>query len=214
MRIALLVTAFVAVLVLGFFLFHEELDRWVASDEGLLWLRDQGAFAGLAGAGLIASDVLLPMPGSGVMAALGVIYGGWVGSLYSLLGSLLGGLVGYGAVRALGRRAAHVLAGERELARLRRFFERRGAWAIVLTRAVPVVPEVLACLAGLAPMPFRRFALALLCGSLPQSFALAYFGAHGADEPATTMAIAVAVPALLFFPAWWATTRGGEEEGA
>ena len=126
MRIAVIVFVLVALSAIGFFLFADTLEQWVASEEGLEWLRRQGPLAGLAGAGLIVSDLLLPMPGTGIMTALGEIYGGFVGGLYAALGSISGGLLAYGLVRLMGRRAANFIAGEESLVRLQGFFDRSG----------------------------------------------------------------------------------------
>jgi uncharacterized membrane protein YdjX (TVP38/TMEM64 family) len=207
MRIAVIVFVMVGLLAINFLVFAATLEQWVASAEGLTWLRRQGPLAGLAGAGLIASDLFLPMPSTGVMAALGEIYGGLVGGLYALLGSLSGGLGAYGLVKLLGERGAQLIAGKKNLTRLSRFFHRSGAWAIATTRVIPVVPEVLCCLAGLAPMPFGRFCIALLCGSLPIAFLFTYFGSMSEEEPVTVILTAIAIPALLFLPAFWFMTR-------
>lgn len=64
------------------------------NDKGLGWLRQQGALAGLMGAGLILSDLFLPMPAPGLMTALGQIYGWFIGGMYAALGSTGVGTLG------------------------------------------------------------------------------------------------------------------------
>lgn len=207
MRIAAIVCVIVGISGVAFFLFADSLEEWVATEEGLHWLEAQGPVAGLAGMGLIASDVLLPMPAAGVMAALGTIYGGFVGGLYALGGSIAAGLIAYGSTRVLGRRAAARIAGEEKLVALEHFFARSGAWAIAMTRILPVVPEILCCLAGLAPMPFGRFFIALCCGSIPISFLFTFYASTSNQEPLLTILIATLTPAVLFLPSWALFTR-------
>ncbi len=207
MRLALIIAVLIGLIVLSLFVFGDTLDQWIASEEGIVWLRSLGPWAGIMGAGLIVSDLVLPVPATGVMAALGQIYGGFTGGLYSALGSITAGMVAYLAARLLGPRGARFLAGEENLIRLRAFFALGGAWAIALTRALPVFPEVLCCLAGLAPMPLGRFAIALVCGSVPLSFIFAYFGTVAGEEPVVNIAIAVALPAVIFPPIWYLVTR-------
>ena len=65
-RLAITIGAFVGVLVAGFLLFADSLEAWLGSENGLDWLREQGALAGIVAILLIASDLLLPIPVSAV----------------------------------------------------------------------------------------------------------------------------------------------------
>ncbi len=126
--------------------------------------------------GLLVSDLVLPVPATGVMAALGVLYGPVRGGLIGAVGSILSGSIAYGLCRLLGRRAAVKLAGEKDLARAEGFFDSAGGWAVALSRWLPVLPEAVACLAGLARMRALSFFIALACGSIPMAFAFAALG--------------------------------------
>lgn len=201
-RIHLFILFIVGLLLFSLFLFGDALDEWILSEQGLDWLRDQGVLAGFVGAGLIVSDLFLPVPSPGLMTALGQIYGWFVGGLYAALGSSCAGLLAYFLVRALGQRAANFIAGSEEIKQLQRFFDRSGVWAIALTRMLPVIPEVLCCLAGLARMPFKRFLIALLSGSIPMAFVFASLGKLGEKDPVTTVLLAIALPFLIFPPIW------------
>ena len=88
------------------------------------------------------------------------------------LGSFLSGTLGYGLCRAVGRPATVRLLGEPELAKGERLFARVGGWLVVLSRWLPIFPEVIACMAGLTRMPARIFFLALACGSAPPLLAI------------------------------------------
>ena len=213
MRITLFIAGLFTILAFGFLLFHSEFDAWLAAEKGLEWLRGQGPLAGLLGAGLIASDLFLPVPASGLTAALGEIYGGFVGGLYASAGSLSGGFLAYGLVRLLGRRAALFIGGK-DLDRLQRFFEKKGAFAIATTRVVPLVPEILCSLAGLAPMPLKRFSIALASGSIPLSFVFSFYGSASESEPLKMLLIATAIPTCVFPFAWWLLLRDSGEKKA
>jgi uncharacterized membrane protein YdjX (TVP38/TMEM64 family) len=81
---------------------------------------------------------------------------------------------------------------------MERVFDRRGAWAIVLTRSLPYsVPEAAIFLAGLAGMPVRKFTAALTAGSVPTAFAFAAIGAGWADKPIVALAVSYVLPILL-----------------
>ncbi len=203
MRLAALVGTFVVL----FLLVGDRFDYLAEGNSAVLALRKYEAWAWLAAVLLICADLVLPVPSPSVIAALGVIYGTFAGGLCGAAALLSAGGLGYGLVRALGPKVAVFLAGERELRRLQAFFERRGAWAIVLTRPLPIVPEVVVCLAGLARMKPTTFFLALALGSFPTGFVYAALGSGWDTQPIFAMAIAYVVPWLLL-PIALFLTRG------
>lgn len=176
-------------------------DRFDAALDGgqaVTWLRGLDHLAAPVGVGLIVADLFLPIPATGVMGALGIIHGVVLGGLLSALGSTLAGLVAYGLARALGERAAVFMVGRKDLDRATAFFERGGGFAIAVSRPLPLLPEVIACLAGLAGMKTKRFVIALSCGSVPTGFVYAAIGAAGFERPVLTLLICVFLPILLW----------------
>src|SRR3954468_1108695 len=51
-------------------------------------LRAAGPLAGAIGVGLLIADVVLPVPSSVIMIAHGALFGVWIGSILSLVGSV------------------------------------------------------------------------------------------------------------------------------
>jgi uncharacterized membrane protein YdjX (TVP38/TMEM64 family) len=177
-------------------------DRFMAIFDGTSarqWILDCGAWGWLAVIGLLISDLFLPLPATGIMSAAGYVYGAWRGGVISVFGSVLSGLLAYGLCRALGRGVATKLAGEEGLAQNEALFHRTGPWLVALSRWLPILPEVIACLAGLARMRFAHFVLALLCGALPMGFTYAAVGALFEAEPGWALALSIALPGLLWF---------------
>ena len=161
-------------------------------------LRQYGCWAWALGIALIWADLVLPIPQTAVIAALGIIYGSLIGGLLGSLGLITGGLLGYGLMLTAARRFAQRLAGPRSLQNMESLFDRSGAWAIILTRSLPYsVPEAMVFLAGLAGMPMRTFTAALTIGSVPTALAFAAIGARWADEPILALAVSYVVPILL-----------------
>jgi len=175
-KLALVILAIVLVLLVPYFVLHEQMDAYFASESYRQWLLSVRPYAWMVGIGLIVGDLFLPIPVPPIMAAMGTLYGTIVGGLIATMGSILAGLCAYGLSRLLGLKAARFLASESELANLQRFFDSWGAAGIIASRALPVVPEVMTILAGLAKMHFGRFMLALSIGSVPVGFALAWVG--------------------------------------
>ena len=106
-----------------------------------------------------------------------------------MAGGTLGGLIAFAIARAVGRDAAHELAGPR-LRSLSERVERRGFLAVLAARLAPGVPATLlnyAC--GLSGVRAGAFAAAICIGSAPRVLAYAAIGASGGEV--------TSLPALL-----------------
>jgi uncharacterized membrane protein YdjX (TVP38/TMEM64 family) len=168
------------------------------ANDAVLTLRTYGSWAWAVGIALIWSDLVLPIPQTAVIAALGIIYGTWLGGLLSTFALITGGLLGYGLMRTSARRLVHRFMRPQSLRKMELLFDRGGAWAIVLTRSLPYsIPEAMGFLAGLAGMPIRKYIAALTLGSVPTAFVFAAIGAGWADQPVLALAMSYVLPILL-----------------
>jgi uncharacterized membrane protein YdjX (TVP38/TMEM64 family) len=188
-----------AVLFLApFLIWGGHFERWFTGDAAVEWVRSWGMWGWLAVMVLLSADLVLPLPATGVMSAAGFLYGTWVGGTVSAVGSFVSGMIAYLLCRAFGHDLAERLAGREDLKKGEVLFERRGAWLVALSRWLPLLPEVIACLAGLTRMPIRKFSVALACGAVPMGFLYAGIGAAGQSNPALAIGLSVIVPALLY----------------
>ncbi|HYE27370.1 MAG TPA: VTT domain-containing protein [Allosphingosinicella sp.] len=188
----------VAAILVPFLVFGAEIEAWV-------WRLFGGAGqAGLVLAmlivALLALDVLLPIPSIPVSVAAVAAFG-WAGGLLIWLGMTIGCGLGYWLGSRAGRPLAIRFLGERELARAHRLAGSLGTATLVLTRAVPVLAEAATLAAGLAAMPFRRFAAATALANA--GIALVFVGAGSAAATSTgaflmLAAAAVALPSLAW----------------
>lgn len=183
---------------LPFFIFGEQIEQSFSGDGVVSWMQSYGAFAWAAAIGLLVADLAIPVPTTAVMAALGMVYGPIYGGLFACLGSVISGLVGYFLCRHLGRPFAIWLSGEKGLAEGERIFENVGGWIVAMSRWLPVISEVIACLAGLSRMRFPVFITALVCGSLPLGFVFATIGHLGGDQPILTLILSALLPFVLW----------------
>lgn len=201
-RLALLLGLVLATVVVPWLIWGDAVDAALDAAGLARLLGESPVGAAIAGLGLILADVLLPVPATPVMSALGLVLGPWVGGLVSAAGSFLAGCLAYGLARVLGRVPAAWVAGD-GMAELEARFSRHGGWWVALSRWAPVLPEAVAALAGVARMPFGRFAAALACGSLPLGLAFAWIGHLGHASPMLALLLSALVPAVL----WWVSTR-------
>lgn len=198
MRLFWIFLGLAVLFLIPFLIWGDALEAMFSEDGAAVWLGRYGLWAWAVGIGLLMADLLLPVPGTVIMSALGFIYGPVVGGLVAATGSFLAGAFGYGLCRLLGRRAALRLLGEKDLARGEQLFSNVGGWLVVLSRWLPLFPEVIACMAGLTRMPAAKFLLALACGSVPLGFAFAAVGHAGLEHPTLAIVLSALLPPLLW----------------
>jgi uncharacterized membrane protein YdjX (TVP38/TMEM64 family) len=168
------------------------------ANDAVLTLRQYESWAWALGIALIWADLVLPVPQTAVIAALGIIYGTLLGGLLGSLGLISGGFLGYVLMRTSARRYVQRFVGPRSLHKMEGVFDRGGAWAIVLTRSLPYsVPEAMVFLAGLAGMPMGKFIATLTIGSVPTAFVFAAIGAGWASQPILALAVSYVLPILV-----------------
>jgi uncharacterized membrane protein YdjX (TVP38/TMEM64 family) len=168
------------------------------ANELVLTLREHERWAWALAIALIWSDLVLPVPQTVVIAALGILYGPLIAALVGSFALVSGGLLGYALMRTSARRFARRFVPPRSLQRMEQMFDRGGAWAIVLTRALPYsLAEAMVLLAGLAGMPPRKFVAALISGSVPAAAVFAAIGAGWAGQPALALAVSYVLPIVM-----------------
>jgi uncharacterized membrane protein YdjX (TVP38/TMEM64 family) len=195
-RLVVLIVFIASLLLVPYFIWHEPMDAYFASAEYQQWLASIKPYAWMIGLALLAGDAFLPVPAPPVMATMGALYGTLVGGIIAATGSILAGLVGLGIGRLIGPKALRLLANERELAELQRFFDSWGAAGIIASRALPVAPEVLTVLAGIARMHFGRFMLALALGGIPIGILLAWVGEQAGQSSGLLLVLTLAPAGL------------------
>jgi uncharacterized membrane protein YdjX (TVP38/TMEM64 family) len=176
LKLAIIIAGIVAMVLVPYFLWHEPMDAYFQSQAFADWVGSARPYAWAVAIALLVGDLFLPVPAAPVVATAGVIYGTFWGGVIGTVGSFLAGMVAYGLARLAGRKAGRFLASDQELVELQAFFDTWGVGGIIASRAMPVLPEVLTFLAGLARMHLRRFMAALAIGAVPMGFLLAWAG--------------------------------------
>jgi 3-dehydroquinate synthase len=164
---------------------------------------------------LLAVDLLLPVPSSVVMTLSGTFLGPWLGTLVSFAGAMAAALAGFYACRAGGRTAFEHLVSQQEEDRITEWFRRRGTVAIILSRPVPMLTEILSCLAGLSELPGRTFIAAAALGTLPVCAVYAWAGSRWQiGNPWPAVWISLLVPAAGWLVARRLRNQDDEQTGA
>ncbi|WP_223753971.1 VTT domain-containing protein [Myxococcus sp. RHSTA-1-4] len=201
--------AFCGLLLAGvlvpFALFGAELD---ALAQGFLSAHPPAWQVALVLGGLLAGDVLLPVPSSLVGTAAGGLLGFWGGLATAWLGMMVGCAVGYVLGARAGSAALRRMAGDAELERLARASERLGPWFLLVFRAVPVLAEASVVFAGTSQMSRRAFFTVCALSNLGVSATYAALGATAAEVESFLVFFAgmVLLPGLALA---WVRRRSG-----
>ena len=133
----------------------------------------------------------IPVPSEPTMlfagfAARDGAYAWWAPVLVATLANLVGSTIAYaagyfGRVELL-ERQKFVHVSPKHLAWADRFFARYGSAAVFFSRMLPVVRTFISLPAGIARMPFGRFAVLTFLGALPWNLALVLGGYAARDN--------------------------------
>lgn len=126
--------------------------------------------------GLLASDVVLPIPSSVVSATAGALFGFLPGAVVVWIGMTLSCAIGYAIGQGSAAWARRVV-GPDGIARAAGLAERYGAFAVVLCRPVPVLAEGSVIFAGLVRAPFGSFITVCAASNLGIALGYAAIGA-------------------------------------
>ncbi len=140
---------------------------------------------------MILESACIPVPSEAI-----VLYGGFLVSrgdesltlivAAGVLGNVIGSWIAYAVGRYRGREWAlrwhwlHITP--KRLDSADRWFARHGAWAVLVSRCLPVIRTFISLPAGIARMPFGRFTLLTLIGCIPWVLALALAGRAVGDN--------------------------------
>lgn len=198
-------------------------EQWGYTDEQAAWawlVTLRGTAGGrwiLAGLviGLLVIDLLLPVPSSVVMTGAGYLLGLPAGALASFVGGMLAACIGFYGCRYGGAPVFRRMVGEEETARIDAWFRRWGVAALIASRPIPMLTEILSCLAGLTTLRGRTFLLANTVGLLPICLLYAWAGSRGEREgPFLAVVVCLLVPAIGWLITRWIQGRAPEADPA
>lgn len=189
-RTAIVVGVVALAIILPFVFAGAQVDAWVR--KVIAQAEQNRVLAGCLLAGLLATDILMPVPSSLVSTACGMALGFWGGTLASFAGMSVTTAVGY----LMGRYAAAPvgrLIGAAEFAMLERFHRRHGIWLLLALRPVPVLAETSVVFSGVARLPVTQVAAVTMIGNVTVSAVYAAIGVWGACSDSFVPAFLVAM---------------------
>lgn len=193
-RVLLIVLVALLIPIVPFLALGESFEQRVSG-----WLHTEPTpTAALLSIGILASDMLLPVPSSVVCLFNGYLFGVAKGTLVSWLGLTVGAVGGFALARAFGWPLAKRLCREDDIVRIEHLARRHGPTVLVLTRALPVLAEATVLLMGAMQLSWKQFFLPVALSNLGLCAAYAAVGSIADNDYGFLIALSasVAVPAL------------------
>lgn len=178
-RRALLFLALVTVVFVALYVLTRRYAPFLFDTEELReWLSGFGILAPLVFMGLQALQVVVaPIPGQVVALASGYLFGSVAGTVYSLVGVLVGSAVAFQLAKRYGRAFVEDVLHEDVVARFDGFVERVGLPGLFALVIIPGLPDDAICfLSGLTTWRLRTFLAVIAIGRLPAYVLTVYAG--------------------------------------
>ncbi|WP_440992052.1 TVP38/TMEM64 family protein [Haloarchaeobius baliensis] len=142
------------------------------------FIRSYGILAPVVLIGLQALQVVLaPIPGQVLAVVAGYLFGAWWGTLYNMIGIVIGSTVAFWLARRFGRSYVENIVHEGALARFDSISEDYAIPALFLLFLIPGLPDDVICFAGgLTDVPLWQLVAIALIGRAPAFFLINVFG--------------------------------------
>jgi uncharacterized membrane protein YdjX (TVP38/TMEM64 family) len=125
-----------------------------------------------------AQVIFAPIPGNLTGIAGGAMFGLLGGFLLTYSGILIGSILAYLVGQYGGRRLVIKFIGEGRYKKYTKIFHSDLSWGLFIIFLVPFFPDDILCiLAGISPLPLRRFIILVAIGRAPSAFINSAVGA-------------------------------------
>jgi len=161
---------------------------------------------------LLFADLFVAVPTLTITILSGYFLGHTFGAIAALSGTMLAGISGYVISRYYGNEImGFLIKDETERNEAKQSFDKSGFAMIILSRALPILPEASACLAGMTKMNFWKFLLAWSISTIPYVLIATYAGSISSfDDPMPAIFAAISISSILWM-SWFLHHRFGNK---
>jgi len=157
---------------------------------------------------LLASDVFLSVPTVLIVTYAGHVLGFELGVIATTVGMLLSGTIAYLLCRLTGNKMLNILIKDKkQIDEVYSIFHRLGFVMLIISRALPMLPEATCCLAGMMRFNFFKFITYYLLGTLPYAIVLTYLGSISTPDNPYPAFIGIGVVYLILYLLWYFKLR-------
>jgi membrane protein DedA with SNARE-associated domain len=149
--------------------------------------------------GVLAADLLLPVPSGPVMTLAGAQLGALPAIGVTWVGLMIGSTIGFALGRYGGRPLLARFVSERDLADLELSAQRHSLWMLLITRPMPILAEASVIVAGMLRTPWWLFFTVVSVGNLLCAIIFCTLGEYAAANEWIVVALflSVVVPVLM-----------------
>mgnify|MGYP005991233367 CR=1 FL=1 len=173
----------------------EQIEQWLIQAKGT-----SPIYLGTVIVSLLFLDLFIAVPTLSIAVLAGYFLGLTYGFLAVIIGFNLAGIGGYCLSRMYGNTLFRYLIKD-EIKRNEAIdiFQKHGLVTILLSRAMPILPEVSACLAGMMNMAFKKFLVVWLLSSVPYALIATYAGSISTfDNPKPAIYTSISLSVFLW----------------
>lgn len=153
---------------------------------------------------LLVLDLVFSIPTLALALFSGHLLGLFWGSIYTTIGLFISGQLGYLIGLFFGEKILIlVIKNKSKQKELSTCYKEYGGAMIVLSRSIPMGPEVCSFLAGINKMPWSKFTLFWCLSIIPYSLLTNYIGVIGSEQNQIVLSIVIFCVYLIF----WACAR-------
>lgn len=191
---AVFASTFIVIKVTGI-LTVDQIEGWLIQAKS-----SSAIYVGSIVAVLLFADLFIAIPTLTVTILSGYFLGHTYGAMAALVGTMLAGISGYAISWYYGSGImAFLIKDEKKRCEAISAFDKGGFAMILLSRAIPILPEATACLAGMTKMGFWKFLLAWSVSTLPYILIATYAGSiSSVSDPKPAIITAILISSFLW----------------
>lgn len=146
--------------------------------------------------------IAAPLSSGPIQFAAGVLFGLWPGTIYSIIGEVVGGSANFWIARLLGRPVVRRLVGQSGMARVEKFYRQVGeAWTLAFARLfLFAIYDFISYAAGFTPMKYRQYVLITALVGIAPTFAAVAVGTTLTGDTGQLIALYAALGLLCVIP--------------
>lgn len=153
---------------------------------------------------LMIIDLFISIPTLATIILAGYFMGFLYGALSVIAGLLLMGSTGYFLGSIYGEKILHlILKDKNQRQDVRQTFNEHGFLLIIISRAIPIFPEITTCLAGISGMPYLKFLIAWSISIIPYTAFAAYAGSISSLNNPKPAIFAAIIIACILWSGWF-----------
>ncbi len=125
----------------------------------------------------VLESFIFPVPTATIVAPMTALGADpFIVAVIASIGSVIGGLIGYFLGDKIGRPVAEKLFKEKHIKKVEKWYEKYGAWTVLIAAFSPVPFKVFTWFSGICELDIKKFLIASIIGRTAQFFIAAYVG--------------------------------------